>query len=313
MPNTSQLTPTVVSCFGGLVLNKDIFSMRPGEALQLQNFEPSIEGGYRRINGFSKFGGTSATLPTGSASTIQGIIPYADGVIVCASTNIYFSNDGVNWLQINRSSVATSGDNHTAFTGRSLLSRTNQGQVQFALFEGPNYQYGQLVIADENNKPYSFRMEGSGALASRTFFSEEITVSGTKGVQFITHHDRHLIAAGVEDNLSNNTTSDLAEGTNLYFTNARADARIAAASIDALSDVDITSSAPTNGQALIWNASNSEFEPGTVGSSLTVQDEGSALSTSASILNFVGAGVTASGTGATKTITISNTISIRRN
>ena len=41
------------------------------------------------------------------------------------------------------------------------------------------------------------------------------------------------------------------------------------------------------------------------GSSLTVQDEGSALSTAATALNFVGSGVTASGTGATKTITIS--------
>ena len=40
------------------------------------------------------------------------------------------------------------------------------------------------------------------------------------------------------------------------------------------------------------------------GTSLTVQDEGSALSTAGSTLNFVGAGVTASGTGATKTITI---------
>ena len=43
------------------------------------------------------------------------------------------------------------------------------------------------------------------------------------------------------------------------------------------------------------------------GSALTVQDEGSALSTAATTLNFVGAGVTASGTGATKTITISGT------
>ena len=38
--------------------------------------------------------------------------------------------------------------------------------------------------------------------------------------------------------------------------------------------------------------------------SLAVQDEGSALSTSATTLNFVGSGVTASGSGATKTITI---------
>ena len=41
------------------------------------------------------------------------------------------------------------------------------------------------------------------------------------------------------------------------------------------------------------------------GSSITVQDEGSALSTAATTLNFVGGGVVASGTGATKTITIS--------
>ena len=38
---------------------------------------------------------------------------------------------------------------------------------------------------------------------------------------------------------------------------------------------------------------------------LTVQEEGSSLSTAASTLNFVGSGVTASGSGATKTITIS--------
>jgi len=60
------------------------------------------------------------------------------------------------------------------------------------------------------------------------------------------------------------TTTYLSEGTNLYYTNTRADARIAAASIDALSDVDITSVAPTNGQALVWDSDNSRFEPGTV-------------------------------------------------
>ena len=68
-------------------------------------------------------------------------------------------------------------------------------------------------------------------------------------------------------------TDAVSEGpTNLYFTNARADARIALAtganldltqvSVGTLSDVDITTVAPTNGQALIWNSTNSEFEPG---------------------------------------------------
>jgi hypothetical protein len=40
------------------------------------------------------------------------------------------------------------------------------------------------------------------------------------------------------------------------------------------------------------------------GSALTVDDEGTPLTTAATTLDFVGAGVTASGTGATKTITI---------
>ena len=44
---------------------------------------------------------------------------------------------------------------------------------------------------------------------------------------------------------------------------------------------------------------------GSAGSAITVQDEGSSLSTAATTINFVGSGVVASGTGATKTITIS--------
>ena len=45
---------------------------------------------------------------------------------------------------------------------------------------------------------------------------------------------------------------------------------------------------------------------GTGGGGVTVQEEGSSLSTTATTLNFVGSDVTASGTGATKTITISS-------
>ena len=48
-----------------------------------------------------------------------------------------------------------------------------------------------------------------------------------------------------------------------------------------------------------------QLEFADVAAGITVQEEGSALSTAATTLNFVGSGVTASGTGATKTITIS--------
>ena len=64
----------------------------------------------------------------------------------------------------------------------------------------------------------------------------------------------------------------------------------------------------TSGQALVTDG-NGQLSFTTIsgggGSAITVQDEGSSLSTAATTLNFVGSGVAASGTGGTKTITIS--------
>ena len=197
--------PYTVACSGGLIKASNAIDLlkTPGVATDLRNFEVSIEGGYRRINGYQKFGTTNSTQPTGNTTDILGVIPYADGVVVCAGTNIYFTQDGITYLQINRSSVSGSGDNYSTFTGRSVLARTGQGQISFALFESATSDYGTLIIADGANEPYQFRMEGTGAnLNSRTYFSSEITVTGTKHVKHVTVHDKHLIAAGVEDNLN---------------------------------------------------------------------------------------------------------------
>ena len=208
--------PYTVACAGGLVkaTNQIDLLKTPGVATDLSNFEVSIKGGYRRISGYSKLGAGSAAQVSGSTDTIHGVIPYGDGVIACASTGIFFSQDGTSWLNISRSSVDASGDNHTAFTGRSTLTRTGQGKISFSLFEGATFDYGLLIICDGANKPYFFRMEGTGAnINTRTFFSGEITVTGTK---FATHseiHDKHLIVAGVEDNLSTVFYSTLLDPT----------------------------------------------------------------------------------------------------
>jgi len=76
---------------------------------------------------------------------------------------------------------------------------------------------------------------------------------------------------------------------------------------------NVGSTAPTNGQVLIYNSSLGRYEPGDQtggggggGAGITVQDEGSNLTSSGTILNFVGAGVTATGNGATKTITVTS-------
>mgnify|MGYP000386211971 CR=1 FL=1 len=63
-------------------------------------------------------------------------------------------------------------------------------------------------------------------------------------------------------------TDDLSEGsTNLYYTDTRADARIAAASVDDLSDVDTTTVAPVAGNALVYDDISGNWVPGQGGGS----------------------------------------------
>ena len=127
----AEAQPYGVSCKGGLNTNLNQFEMlgQPGLATKLRNFEVDPDGGYRRINGYTQFG--DGTRPN-TDNDIFGLEVYADGLIACSGTNIYFSQDGDSWLQINKDSVASGGDNHTAFTGRSTLARTSQDLSTFA-------------------------------------------------------------------------------------------------------------------------------------------------------------------------------------
>ena len=188
--------PFGVSCKGGLNTNLNQLEMlgQPGLATKLVNFEVDPDGGYRRINGYTAFGDTR---PNGS-NEILGLAVYADGLIACSGDGIFFSPDGENaWLQINRASVHSSGDNYTAFTGRSMDARTNQRQSSFALYEG-NTDYGQIIICDGVNKPFYFHMEGTGSLTTRTFYAEEITVTNTHAPTVCAVHDHHLVVAGAD-------------------------------------------------------------------------------------------------------------------
>jgi len=185
------------------------------------------------------------------------------------------------------------------------------------LVPGNTYKFDQ---ADSSNSghPLRFYYEAN----KTTSFSTGVTTSGTPGnsgaytqivvsdtTPSVLHYQcsahgymGNQVVIGTR-NLTGLDTGDLGEGSNLYYTDARVLTKINATSIDALSDVDTTTASPSTGQALVWDGS--QWEPGTVGGQITVQDEGSALSTSASTINFVGSGVVASGTGSTKTITIS--------
>ena len=53
----SRSQPYTVACAGGLVTASNAIDLlkTPGVATELKNFEVSTKGGYRRINGFTKF------------------------------------------------------------------------------------------------------------------------------------------------------------------------------------------------------------------------------------------------------------------
>lgn len=85
------------------------------------------------------------------------------------------------------------------------------------------------------------------------------------------------IARGTKANLDTAMTAgDLKEGEVCYATDentlyvveggalTQAGTDLATTSIDALSDVDTTTVAPTDGQVLVWSAADSEFQPGNV-------------------------------------------------
>jgi len=193
--------PFGFSTKGGLNTNLSQIEMlrEPGIATTLVNFEVDPDGGYRRVNGFEPYGGDSATRPN-TFQPVLGIKTYADGVIVCSGDDIFFSNDGVTWLQINRSGVQNGGDTYAEFTGRSILNRANQKQSSISIYEGNKSEYGEVLICDGHNKPFYFYMTGTGALNTRDFFAEEVTVHSTEAPSVGTIHSSYSVVSGTAEN-----------------------------------------------------------------------------------------------------------------
>jgi hypothetical protein len=101
MPATDLISPYVVSCAGGLVLNKDVFSMSPGEALILRNFEPDIKGGYRRVNGTELYNTT--IVPQGSSTSsfiIDCSIIFNNQIIVARGGDIHRGTTSGSWTSL---------------------------------------------------------------------------------------------------------------------------------------------------------------------------------------------------------------------
>ena len=92
---TQEVTSSIVTTSGGLMLDQDVYSMPPGAATKLQNFEPSVLGGYRRLSGTAKYSSSQVN----GTNTIQGVVIYNERVYA-VSGGVLAYGTGSSWTNI---------------------------------------------------------------------------------------------------------------------------------------------------------------------------------------------------------------------
>ena len=165
---------------------------------------------------------------------------------------------------VNQDLLSTNGSSAPGlYIANGVISVNQSGTIPSSLnfyVNGDARVNGAIQVGDTSGVTYAFPTTDGTA-------NQVLATDGSGAVTFVTP-----------------STSNVTEGTNLYYTDARVaansavaantskvgytdaavDSRIAAASIDDLSDVDTSTVAPTDGQALVWDNANSKWEPGTV-------------------------------------------------
>jgi hypothetical protein len=186
-------------------------------------------------------------------------------------------------------------------------------------------QTGDILFTPDMNAPTSlvYQCTNHGGMVGNIVILDEVSVPtfGTDYVDsaFVTSQINALIdgAPGTLNTLNEIAAAlnddDSAMDTLLALINAKSDLDSADA-INLIDSAYIQARQTTGGGGTVDSADiiaivdsayiQARQSSGGGGSAITIQDEGSSLSTAASTINFVGSGVVASGTGATKTITI---------
>jgi hypothetical protein len=167
MADQSQTVPSAFNCEGGLVLNKSTFMMQPGEALELRNFEPAVEGGYRRINGFSKYVSAVVPFTSSSAEKVLMVATFGDVVLAARGTSIFSATPG--------GSSWTSRD-----SGRTGALKYNFERFNF---DGTD----KIIVVDGTNAPTVF----NSSLAAT-----DVSDSSVAGSKFVVSHRNHMFYAG---------------------------------------------------------------------------------------------------------------------
>ena len=143
MPDRLQTYP--VQFQGGLVTNISQLQQgieMPGSAVTLINFEPSIDGGYRRIEGFTKY--DDAVVP--GTGLIRGVFYFDDATYAVRNEHVYVSS-GTGWTQVT---------DNVAYSSSGVTLTDITGLVRFEKFDYDGTP--TMILVDSVNKP--FRLKG---------------------------------------------------------------------------------------------------------------------------------------------------------
>jgi len=144
MADEAQLSPFVFACQGGLVLDQSTFAMQPGMALELQNFEPDISGGYRRISGYAKWNTNIVPQTAASTEPVLMVAHFNSKVIAARGTKIYEAGTTGSWSEI---------DTGRTGAGRYTFFRYNLAGTDFIIWaDGANHatKYDGTTLTDIN-------------------------------------------------------------------------------------------------------------------------------------------------------------------
>ena len=111
---------------GGLITNLSPLQQginAPGSARILRNYEPSVEGGYRRIEGFTKF--DSAIIPPYGAPVVHGASQTGTTLIIAACHTTPVAGDTFQVAGVSGTyTIASGGVSFDATNNRATLTLT---------------------------------------------------------------------------------------------------------------------------------------------------------------------------------------------
>jgi hypothetical protein len=145
---------------------------KPGSARVLTNFEPSVEGGYRKIEGYVKHD----TAALAGSGIIRGLTFY-NGRVYAVRGNELYRSAGSGWTQIT---------NNAAFSSAGV----NLGGSDVVRFEKYDFDGNEkLFIVDGGSKPFIFD-DNASTLTQLTSLSGDFT-----GCSFVIQYANHLFLA----------------------------------------------------------------------------------------------------------------------